>query len=47
MANTTVSSPSYTFTGLSAGGKVRFYVSAINANGRGPATLEICYTASS
>ena len=35
LANTTVSSPSYAFTGLTAGGEVVAIVSAISANGQG------------
>ncbi len=42
-----VSSPSYTFMGLSAGGAVRAIVSAINANGRGPGNETFQGTASS
>ncbi len=47
LVNTTTSGPSYSFTGLTAGGEVQFYVSAINDNGRGLAVLNVAVTAPS
>ena len=47
LANTVVGTPSYAFTGLTAGGAVYAIVSPINGNGRGPWNETIQATASS
>ena len=47
LANTVVSSPSFAFTGLTAGSGLYAIVSPINANGRGPGNETIQSTASS